>query len=445
MKLIDLGGVRRIDDQESAIYGTVGYQAPEVAEVGPSVASDIYTIGRTLVVLCMEFRGYQGTYLHTPAAAGRRRRCSQQHDSLYWLIAKCCAPDPADRFASADELRTQLLGVLREVVARTQRRHRAHLGRLGAVRGADAPSRGGRSSGPSCPSCAPTPPTRSTRWLSGVGDEDPAERLEDLEQAPEDSPPRCGWPAARAALELGDVRASPRATPAALLAAGPVGVAGAVDGRPGRDAAAGLGGARRPRSTPSTSRCPASSRPSWRSRSPARRAGCRRSPRGSTPTCAATDATYVAPAAFGMARVRAHRQDAAGRGRRARPGADAPAAATRRAGSCGPRCCSPAARSDLAVLDQAMRSIESVVDGRRPPASATPCGSSSTRSPVVAEATRRRGKGANDRLGTTPPRPASATGLENAPTERWPATPTTSRSGSSWSTRPTPYGAGRLT
>ncbi|HJQ05431.1 MAG TPA: serine/threonine protein kinase, partial [Nocardioides sp.] len=34
MKLIDLGGVRRIDDQESAIYGTVGYQAPEVAEVG---------------------------------------------------------------------------------------------------------------------------------------------------------------------------------------------------------------------------------------------------------------------------------------------------------------------------------------------------------------------------------------------------------------------------
>ena len=30
VKLIDLGGVRRIDDQESAIYGTVGYQAPEV-------------------------------------------------------------------------------------------------------------------------------------------------------------------------------------------------------------------------------------------------------------------------------------------------------------------------------------------------------------------------------------------------------------------------------
>ncbi len=35
MKLIDLGGVRRIDDDESAIYGTVGYQAPEVAAGRP--------------------------------------------------------------------------------------------------------------------------------------------------------------------------------------------------------------------------------------------------------------------------------------------------------------------------------------------------------------------------------------------------------------------------
>ena len=42
------------------------------------------------------------------------------HDSLYRLVAKVCAPDPADRFASVDELRVQLLGVLREVVAEKQ-------------------------------------------------------------------------------------------------------------------------------------------------------------------------------------------------------------------------------------------------------------------------------------------------------------------------------------
>ncbi len=71
VKLIDLGGVRRIDDVDSAIYGTVGYQAPEVPEVGTSVASDVYTIGRTLLVLAMEFRGYQSTYVDL-AAPGRR-------------------------------------------------------------------------------------------------------------------------------------------------------------------------------------------------------------------------------------------------------------------------------------------------------------------------------------------------------------------------------------
>ena len=38
VKLIDLGGVRRIDDLDSAIYGTVGYQAPEVPEGGTSVS-----------------------------------------------------------------------------------------------------------------------------------------------------------------------------------------------------------------------------------------------------------------------------------------------------------------------------------------------------------------------------------------------------------------------
>jgi len=116
VKLIDLGGVRRIDDLESPIYGTVGYQAPEVPTVGPSVASDIYTIGRTLAVLAMEFRGYQSTYATSlPPVADVP--LFQRYDSLYRLLAKACAPDPADRFQTADELRVQLLGVLREIVA----------------------------------------------------------------------------------------------------------------------------------------------------------------------------------------------------------------------------------------------------------------------------------------------------------------------------------------
>ena len=42
------------------IYGTRGYSAPEAGE-GPTVASDLYTIGRTLAVLLMEFR-FQSVY-----------------------------------------------------------------------------------------------------------------------------------------------------------------------------------------------------------------------------------------------------------------------------------------------------------------------------------------------------------------------------------------------
>src|SRR5690606_4507684 len=116
VKLIDLGGVRRADDMTSAIFGTVGYQAPEVAEVGPSVASDVYTIGRTLATLVLDFRGNTTTYVaalppvdETPVFA--------RYDSFYRLLAKACAPDASDRFGSVDEMRAQVLGVLREVVA----------------------------------------------------------------------------------------------------------------------------------------------------------------------------------------------------------------------------------------------------------------------------------------------------------------------------------------
>jgi serine/threonine-protein kinase PknG len=120
IKLIDLGGVRKIDDLDSAIYGTIGYQAPEIAEVGPSVASDLYTIGRTLVSLAMEFRANTSTYVASlPSVADTP--LFQRYDSLYRLLVKTCATRPEDRFTSADELRSQLLGVLREVVAADRR------------------------------------------------------------------------------------------------------------------------------------------------------------------------------------------------------------------------------------------------------------------------------------------------------------------------------------
>ena len=65
LKLIDMGGVRHVDDEDSPIYGTKGYQAPEVGTDGPSPSSDLYTVGRSLAVLTFEFTGYTSTYKHS--------------------------------------------------------------------------------------------------------------------------------------------------------------------------------------------------------------------------------------------------------------------------------------------------------------------------------------------------------------------------------------------
>lgn len=116
LKLIDMGAVRRMDDDESAIYGTVGYQAPEVAEVGPSVASDLYTVARTLAVLTFDFQGYTNVFVDSLPDPGHIE-VFRQYESFYRLLVRATDPDPARRFASAQEMAEQLTGVLREVVS----------------------------------------------------------------------------------------------------------------------------------------------------------------------------------------------------------------------------------------------------------------------------------------------------------------------------------------
>ncbi|MFI6081356.1 tetratricopeptide repeat protein [Streptomyces sp. NPDC051217] len=116
LKLIDMGAVRRMDDEESAIYGTVGYQAPEVAEVGPSVASDLYTVARTLAVLTFDFQGYTNVFVDSLPDPDNID-VFRTYESFYRLLVRATDPDPARRFASAQEMAEQLTGVLREVVA----------------------------------------------------------------------------------------------------------------------------------------------------------------------------------------------------------------------------------------------------------------------------------------------------------------------------------------
>jgi len=113
LKLIDLGAVSRINSF-GYLYGTPGYQAPEIVRTGPTVATDIYTVGRTLAALTLNMRTVKGRFVeglpeNDPVLA--------TYDSYGRLLRRAIDPDPRRRFTSAEEMSTQLLGVLREVVA----------------------------------------------------------------------------------------------------------------------------------------------------------------------------------------------------------------------------------------------------------------------------------------------------------------------------------------
>lgn len=116
LKLIDMGAVRRMDDHESPIYGTIGYQAPEIAVLGPSVASDLYTVARTLAVLTFDFQGHTNVFADSLPDPDHIE-VFRSYESFYRLLVRATDPDRARRFASAEEMAEQLTGVLREVVA----------------------------------------------------------------------------------------------------------------------------------------------------------------------------------------------------------------------------------------------------------------------------------------------------------------------------------------
>ncbi|CAN5193566.1 serine/threonine-protein kinase [soil metagenome] len=116
IKVIDLGGVTRASNTDGDIYSTVGYAAPELATKGPSPASDIYTLARTMAVLCTEFKGFQNTNEHkllTPSD----EPVYAQYESFYRFLLKATHENPNMRFQSADEMDEQLLGVMRDAVA----------------------------------------------------------------------------------------------------------------------------------------------------------------------------------------------------------------------------------------------------------------------------------------------------------------------------------------
>jgi serine/threonine-protein kinase PknG len=306
LKLIDLGGVRRIDDTTSAIYGTVGYQAPEVADVGPSVASDIFTIGRTLAVLAMELRGYQSTYATTlPDVADVP--LLQQHDSLYRVLLKATAHNPDDRFQSVDELRDQLIGMLRETVATD----------TGKPATASNPSplfehpvaTDAKLVWDELPALRVDPADPAAAWLAGVSVSDPASRLTALQKAPNQT----------VEVQLAEIRAyieSGQGDQAAKL------IDTVLTGNPWEWRAVWMSGlaalvasdadAAATAFNTVVGQVPGELAPKLALAVACEEAGDDDVAEQLYATCTMVDAAYVAPAAFGLARVRSRRNDIAG-------------------------------------------------------------------------------------------------------------------------------------
>ncbi|WP_417398506.1 serine/threonine-protein kinase [Gordonia phosphorivorans] len=115
VKLIDMGAVSTINGY-GHLYGTPGFQAPEIVETGPQVVTDIYSIGRTLAALTLDLPMTQGRYddgLPDPETS----ELLTANPSYYYLLQRATATDPAERFESTEEMTTQVMAVLRETVA----------------------------------------------------------------------------------------------------------------------------------------------------------------------------------------------------------------------------------------------------------------------------------------------------------------------------------------
>lgn len=135
VKLIDLGAVAAMESFGS-IYGTPGFQAPEITDTGPTVASDIYTVGRTLAALVLPLprdeNGHHLPGIPTP----EEQPLLARYPALYRLLCRATDPDPARRFPSTYSMYCQLTGVLRMVLATdTDREHPQASVEFGSMRG----------------------------------------------------------------------------------------------------------------------------------------------------------------------------------------------------------------------------------------------------------------------------------------------------------------------
>ncbi|MFE3192928.1 tetratricopeptide repeat protein [Nocardia sp. NPDC059240] len=210
LKLIDLGAVRRIDDEDSAGFKTDGYCAPELEDEGASVESDLFTVARTLAVLTFNF-DYRGAYRYTLPPAAEVPLLGQ-FPSFRRLLERATATDPNERFGSASEMAEQVTGVLREVVAAEDGQPRPALSTVfsgeRAAFGSDpqqwpaTPPTDAITAALPVPMVDPTDPAAGFLATTSIGD--PALLVAALQAAPISSP-EVALALIRARIESGDI------------------------------------------------------------------------------------------------------------------------------------------------------------------------------------------------------------------------------------------------
>ena len=213
LKLIDLGGVYRMDDRSSPVYGTTGYQAPEVATTGPTVPSDLFTIARTLAVMSFDFRGYQSEYATTLPPADVVPLFGR-YDSLYRFLLRGTAANPDDRFQSAEEMAQQLVGILHEVLADTTGKPSPTVSTLFTGELRTPPDRPDWRALP-VPQVEMSDP--ASGYLAALSSTDPQELIELLRQAPVQSV-EVDLRIARALIDAGDTDGADAAAAAIEIA-----------------------------------------------------------------------------------------------------------------------------------------------------------------------------------------------------------------------------------
>ncbi|TQL79187.1 serine/threonine-protein kinase PknG [Stackebrandtia endophytica] len=199
LKLIDLGAVRRIDDTESAVFGTPGYAVSddEIINHGPSITSDLYTVARSMAVLAFEFHGFS-TEFRNQLPSPHNEPLLARYESFHRFLARATHPAPAQRFPTAEEMREQLIGVKQEVLSVESQQPQGTTSVMFTPEqrtfGVPAASTGAFNelNGPDIANALPIPlvdgDDANAGFLATLSATDPLELLHALKNAPSESP-----------------------------------------------------------------------------------------------------------------------------------------------------------------------------------------------------------------------------------------------------------------